>query len=112
MIANTYTIMTETNTNPEDERKRTIVLIYGVLENGTQFWIYAAVRPSKYRDFQDAYRESRLDVHNFGPYGEILVCGEGTNPPENVTVKVAEMYQTDAATLMASFVEEPPPGSK
>jgi len=101
-----------TEENPADDLKRTIVLIYGVLDNGNPFWLFAAVKPSKYQNFQTTYREGNLDVHQFDQFGEILVCGEGKGPPDAVTLKVAEMYQTDAQTLMASMVDEPPPGTK
>ena len=101
-----------TEQNPADDLKRTIVLIYGVLDSGSPFWVFAAVKPSKYQTFQTAYKEGALDIHKFELYGEVLVCGEGKGPPDDVTLKVAEMYQTDAQTLMASMVDEPPPGTK
>lgn len=96
--------------NPVDENKRTIVLIYGMLENGSPFWLYAAVRPKVYNEFLTAYREKKIDVYHFGHFGEIIVCGEGKAPPDDVTLKVAELYQTDAETLKKSMKDEPPPG--
>lgn len=78
-----------------DLLSRTIVLVYGLLQNGSPCWIYAAVKPSKYDDFQKANKDGTLDMHHFDVYGEIIVSGEGKSPPDEVTLKVAEMYQTD-----------------
>jgi hypothetical protein len=96
-------------TDQTDDLKRTIVLIYGLLDNGGPFWLFAAVKPSKYQSFQEAYKEGHLNIHKFEPYGEIIVSGEGKGPPDNVTLKVAEMYQTSSDTLMKSMIDEPAP---
>jgi hypothetical protein len=104
--------MTESTADPADDKNRTIVLIYGILGDGQPFWLFAAVKPSQYKTFQETYREGKLDIHKFDGFGEIIVCGEGKNPPDSVVIKVAEMYQTDAATLMGSMVDEPPPAKK
>lgn len=85
--------MTETATETK-EKGRTIVLIYGVLESGNPFWLYAAVRPSKYQEMLTVQRAGELDLYNFEEYGEIIISGEGVNPPDAVTLSVAEMYQT------------------
>lgn len=82
--------------NPNlDLLSRVIVLIYGMLENGNPCWMYAAVKPSKYEGFMNDHKAGKVDVHNFSPYGEIIVSGEGKSPPDEITLKVAEMYQTD-----------------
>ncbi len=90
--------MTE-SPKPADEQARTIVLIYGALDSGVPFWVYAAVRPAKYQAMNQAQQKGELDLYHFEPYGEIIVSGEGKNPPDAVTLKVAEMYQTDSAAL-------------
>jgi hypothetical protein len=90
--------MTEEKPNTEDQT-RIIVLLYGMLDNGNPFWVFVAVKPSKYQLFQTTHKEGRVDLHNFGPFGEIIVSGEGKAPPEDITLKVAEMYQTDPAKL-------------
>lgn len=88
-------------TNPApDDSKRTIVLIYGMLENGNPFWVFAAVKPSKYQPFIAAQKDGTIDLYNFEPFGEIIISGEGKSPPDEIILKVAEMYQTDPATLM------------
>lgn len=90
--------MTEQKPNP-DLFTRVIVLIYGVLESGQPCWIYAAVKPSKYQPFLAAQKDGTLDIYQFAPYGEIIVSGEGKSPPDEITLKVAQMYQTDPAKL-------------
>jgi hypothetical protein len=90
--------MTE-DKSKNDDHTRIIVLVYGMLESGKPFWLFAAVRPSKYQLFLTAQKEGKLDLYHFEPYGEIIVSGEGRVPPDEVTLKVAEMYQTDPATL-------------
>jgi serine/threonine protein kinase/tetratricopeptide (TPR) repeat protein len=92
-----------------DSLKRSISLLSFILENGEPFWMFVAVKPEKYAKFQAAYRDGKLDIHNLDPFGEFIVCGDGKQPPENVIAKVAEMYQTDAKTLMNSLKTQPAP---
>ncbi len=87
------------NADLKDAITRTIVLIYGLLENGGPCWIYAGIKPSKYQAFLAAQKEGKLNLYEFTPYGEIIVSGAGKSPPDEVTLKVAEMYQTDPALL-------------
>jgi len=91
--------MTEPNPNA-DELARIIVLVYGMLENGNPFWLFAAVRPPKYQSFLEAQKNGSLDLYQFTPYGEIIVSGEGKSPPDEITLKVAEMYQSDSVALL------------
>ncbi len=90
--------MTETQTNNND-LTRTIILVYGLLENGNPFWVFVAVKPSKYQDFMKAQKDGSLNLYQFTPYGEIIVSGVGSSPPDDITIKVAEMYQTDPDKL-------------
>ena len=89
-----------TETDPKtDIQLRTIILIYGMLESGNPFWVYAAVRPARYQAMLVAQKAGELDLYHFEEYGEIIVSGEGKSPPDAVTLKVAEMYQTDPSAL-------------
>ncbi len=90
--------MTEQKPNPDD-LTRIIVLVYGMLENGNPFWVFVAVKPSKYQPFLTAQKEGKIDLYQFDAFGELIVSGEGKSPPDEVTLKVAEMYQTDPSTL-------------
>lgn len=89
-----------TETELKDALTRTIVLIYGLLEDGAPFWLYAAVKPSKYQAFLAAQKDGTLNLYEFKPYGEIIVSGKGKTPPDEVTLKVAEMYQTEPEKLI------------
>lgn len=80
--------------NP-DKISRIIMLVYGVMDHGGPFWCYVAVKPSMYDAFKVAESSGSLDLYNFDEYGEVIVSAEGETPPEEVTLKVAEMYQTD-----------------
>jgi len=90
------------NAEFKDMTTRTIVLVYGLLEDGGPFWLYAAVKPSKYTAFMAAQKDGSLDIYAFDPYGEIIIAGKGKSPPDEVTLKVAEMYQTDPSTLFVA----------
>lgn len=92
--------------SPIDELKRIIVLIYGMLDNGSPFWVFAAVRPGKYQAFLTAQKEGKVDLYKFDVYGEIIVSGEGKSPPDDITLKVAEMYQTDPAVLTQALQDD------
>lgn len=91
--------MSNTEAELKDAITRTIVLVYGLLESGKPFWLYAAVKPSKYQAFLAEQKNGTLNLYEFQPYGEIIVSGEGKSPPDEVTLKVAEMYQTDPSLL-------------
>lgn len=97
--------MTDQNQNAEDPR-RTIMLVYGMFTNGNPFWVFTAVKPAKYQAFLAAHKEGALDLQNFTGFGEIIVSGQGKAPPEDVTLKVAEMYQTDPGTLFQNIQDE------
>ena len=99
--------MTDPKKPNPDDLTRIIVLIYGMMESGQAFWVYAAVKPSRYQPFLDAHKEGKIDLHQFLPFGEIIVSGEGKSPPEDITLKVAQMYQTDPAkTFQPADVEK------
>lgn len=82
-----------------DSISRVIMLVYGRMEHGGPFWCYVAVKPSQYDAFKQAESNGTLDLYNFEPFGEIIVSAEGETPPEEVTIKVAELYNTDPSTF-------------
>ena len=75
--------------------KRTIALIYGLLPNKKPFWAFVAVITNKYAFFLEDQKSGAIDMTNFKPYGEIIICGEGISPPDDIIAKVAQIYQTD-----------------
>lgn len=96
--------MTDTNNQTDDRYEpdhisRIIMLVYGKLENGNSFWCYCAVKPSMFDQFKADETAGKLDLYAFDPYGEVIVSGEGDKPPTEVTQKVAEMYNADAASF-------------
>ncbi len=89
---------TEDKYNP-DNISRIIMLVYGVMDHGGPFWCYVAVKPSQYDAFKADEAAGKIDLYNFDAYGEIIVSAEGETPPQEVTMKVAEMYNTDPSTF-------------
>lgn len=82
-----------------DNISRIIMLVYGVMDHGGPFWCYVAVKPSQYDAFKEAEAAGKIDLYDFDAYGEIIVSAEGETPPQEVTQKVAEMYNTDPSTF-------------
>lgn len=95
-----------TQPDPLEDLKRTIVLLYGMLPTGAPFWVFAAIRPSKYQQFLSAHKEGKIDLKKFGFYGELIISGEGKSPPDDVILKVAEMYQSDPAAFSKSVQDD------
>lgn len=91
--------MTDVSTPDADSVARIILLMYGVLKNDNPFWIYVAIKPSKYKEFQEVQQNGAIDLLNFEKFGELIISGEGQRPPDDVTLKVAELYQTDPASF-------------
>jgi hypothetical protein len=75
------------------------MLVYGYIATGEQFWVYIAVPPSKLDVFNYAMSTNQLDAARLPEYGNIIVSGIGPTPPENITRKVAEMFNIDPSTL-------------
>jgi hypothetical protein len=82
-----------------DNLSRVIMLLYGKMDHGGPFWCYVAVKPSQFEGFKAAEAAGNIDLYNFDAYGEVIVSAEGQTPPEEVTLKVAEMYGADASTF-------------
>jgi transcriptional regulator with XRE-family HTH domain len=83
-----------------DALTRIIVLIYGQLENGNPFWLFASVKPAKYSEFLTAQENGTLNLYEFAPYGHIIVSGEGPIPPDDIVKRVANMYKVDSTRLL------------
>lgn len=91
--------MTDNDKYAPDNVSRVIMLLYGKMDHGGPFWCYVAVKPSQFEAFKAAEAAGNIDLYNFEPYGEVIVSAEGQTPPEDVTLKVAEMYGADASTF-------------
>ncbi len=90
---------TPVNAEEADQLSRVIMLLYGKMDHGGPFWCYVAVKPSQFDAFKAAEAAGQIDLYNFDTYGEVIVSAEGQTPPEDVTLKVAEMYGADPATF-------------
>ena len=84
--------------NP-DKLSRVIMLLYGKMAHGGPSWCYVAIKPSKFEAFKKAEAEGKIDLYNFDDFGEVIVSAEGETPPDEVTVKVAEIYGADPSTF-------------
>lgn len=82
-----------------DKLSRVIMLLYGKMDHGGPFWCYVAIKPSQFEAFKAAEAKGAIDLYNFDAFGEVIVSAEGQTPPEEVTLKVAEMYGADASTF-------------
>ena len=82
-----------------DNVSRIIMLLYGKMDHGGPFWCYVAIKPSQFEAFKAAEAKGAIDLYNFEPFGEVIVSAEGQTPPEEVTMKVAELYGADASTF-------------
>jgi len=96
--------MTQPPTTPTDKYdadnlSRVIMLLYGKMDHGGPFWCYVAIKPSQFEAFKTAETTGGIDLYNFDAFGEVIVSAEGSTPPEDVTLKVAEMYGADPSTF-------------
>jgi hypothetical protein len=82
-----------------DNLSRVIMLLYGQMDHGGPFWCYVAIKPSQFEPFKAAEKAGTIDLYNFEAFGEVIVSAEGQTPPEDVTLKVAEMYGADPSTF-------------
>jgi len=69
------------------------------MDHGGPFWCYVAVKPSQFEAFKVAEKSGKIDLYNFDEFGEVIVSAEGQTPPDEVTIKVAEIYGADPSTF-------------
>lgn len=92
-----------------DAHQRVIVLIYGKLESGMSFWCFAAIKPSRYDAYYNAYATKTLNLYkdfeksNEAAFGEIVVSGEGERPTREIVAQVAEWYQGNVEVVMRNL---------
>ncbi|MEZ5690223.1 MAG: hypothetical protein R3D71_00975 [Rickettsiales bacterium] len=79
---------------------RLIILVRGLMNGGGFYWCYVAVKPELAKEFQKAIN-NKYNIQNFAKdgYGEVIVSGRGRTPPQEVTDKVAEIYNIPAESL-------------
>src|SRR5688572_14121029 len=93
--------------NVHDTVARVLMLTFGVMDNGGPYWVYVAVKPSRYLEFKRAIDSKKYNMQNFDKdaYGEIVVSGDGPKPPVDVTKQVAKLFDVPVRDL---FKDENP----
>jgi len=88
-----------------DDKARVIMLTFGHLEQGGMYWCYVAVKPTRYEEFKKLTGGKQYNIQNFvaDGFGEIVVSGEGSLPPKEVTQQVAEIFGVPIKQLFADI---------
>lgn len=94
--------MTESPPNA-DSHSRIVMLAFGRMEHGGQYWCYVAVKPSRYEEYKAALDSKTYNMQRFADdgFGEVIVSGEGSLPPTEITKKVAAMFGIPIKQLFA-----------
>jgi hypothetical protein len=85
-----------------DDRARLVSLTVGKMENGSPYWCYIAIKPSRYGEFTALIKAGNYNMQNFvdDGFGEVIVSGTGMTPPTDVTKQVAKMFNVPIKELM------------
>lgn len=77
-----------------DQVSRVIMLAFGAMEQGGQYWCYVAVKPSRYEECKRLLSSRQYNIQHFvdDGFGEIIVSGAGGLPPREVVKQVALLY--------------------
>lgn len=85
--------MTAEELSEADNGQPIIILNTGTLDDGTPYWAYVAIKPSRYREFMDASEKGK--TLSLGNYGEIIQCGMEEKVPDNVKEEMKHLYGCD-----------------
>lgn len=88
--------------NNTDDLARIIMLVFGKMKDGKgSYWCYVAVKPSKYKTFTQLNQQGKINLFDFERegFGEIVVSGQGRQPPKEVTYQVAKIYKLELGEL-------------
>lgn len=83
-----------------DPKSAVIVRIIGTLDSGGPFWLYLAVKPSKYKEFMQ--REGSI---RYADYGTVLRYGFEKGVPAAVTEEMKQCHGCDDGFLAAVIGE-------
>lgn len=72
-----------------DKSVEMLVLIAGQRQDGSDFWAYAAIPPSKYTAFTEAEAKG---AYRLNDYGRVLTSGDGLQPPSGLEQQLREKY--------------------
>jgi len=69
-----------------------VVIVYnrGKLEDGSPYWLYIAVKPSKYREYVE--KTSKHEMITFSDYGEIIKYGYEESVPDDIRIEMEREY--------------------
>jgi len=83
----------------EDSAHRVIELLRGVRHDGQPFWAYVAIMPSRHRRYTEAKANSRIDLHQFSEWGEVVSAGVAEWPGHADNAHVAALFNIDPGML-------------
>jgi len=88
-----------------DSAARIVMLAFGNMDQGGMYWAYVAVKPSRYEKFKRLMVGKKYNMQNFvkDGFGEVVVSGEGSLPPRDVTKQVAELFGVPINQLFADI---------
>lgn len=86
-----------------DKEPPIIVLNTGTLDDGTHYWAYMALKPSRYKEFMKASEKGK--ILRLGEYGDIIRCGLDEKVPHAVKAKMKRLYGCDD-DCMAKLTED------
>jgi hypothetical protein len=72
-----------------DEDIGILMLIEGLLPDGSAHWAYASIPPSRYVAFKEAEVKGN---YNLAEFGKILAHGAGKTPPSDVEKRMKDEY--------------------
>jgi len=76
-----------------DEQAEFIECATAHAPDGKQFWYYLSIKPSKYAEYKQRHRDGgKLNPKEFG---EVLACGWGANPPDDIRAEMKEEFGCD-----------------
>jgi hypothetical protein len=85
--------LTDAELASTDAESAFIVYDDGILADGSHFWLYIAVKPSKYRDFMD--KTKRREMINYPDYGDIIKFGRDEIVPAAIKDEMKQQYGFD-----------------
>jgi hypothetical protein len=76
-----------------DSNSQMLSFVQGQLPDGTPYWVYAVVKPSKYAEFMECTKAGKPIA--FKQYGTVLKSGQGTQVPDSVKQEMKEKFGFD-----------------
>lgn len=86
-----------------DNIARGVMFIFGKLPDGSPFWCFVAVKPSRRVELVEKVKNRTLDLTQYvnDGFGEIIVSGESPMPPREVIKTISQMFNVPIRKLFA-----------